>query len=456
MPAAISKAKQFVPQHRSGSHGILVSLYSLTVCAPDSDPVCDVVSYSKATIIEHAQPYSDAKYVPKAMPPGMNRGHSFAFSSAWSSMKTLVNRGYVYRKGNPAKFSLSREGWEVASICAAKDGVLAGSKIGQGAASQVTSDQDSDSASEETEREPVSRREEVGRRSKAKASSSEAQMLPKKRGHRKERDASASSRDQGRSTDTGPFHYMYLRDGQASGQTTERSEASVRLSDDDYTMTYRITFEASLSSHPFVKACVNDVVALGCVSHRKLLAGYVRASSSNERAPGFGQMIPAPQRATVAASRLRSPSPLLGPRPIATVTHGAHTSSQSPPRNTASTASSLPNPSKKAYEKKRRNEGLLSEKSNFESTEATCRSARSQKRSGKAIVSGVADGDIIEIVTSSDVENNPSQPTEFLGRVKGTIVDLDSSDDSSDSSLGDIYEYLSSSQQQDAAKRIKT
>lgn len=116
--------RQYIPQHRTGTHGILVALYGLTpgkIHADGDESNKDDDSYfSKAVIISHAQAFSDAKYIPAKAPPGF--GHSaFSFHSAWSGMKTLINRGCVFRKGNPARFGLSEQGLNVARTCAEKE-----------------------------------------------------------------------------------------------------------------------------------------------------------------------------------------------------------------------------------------------------------------------------------------------------------------------------------------------
>lgn len=124
--ASTSKtAKKYIPQHRTGTHGILVALFGLTadqICTDaEEESMNDNERYfSKTTIISYAQTFSDAKYIPAKAPPGFGHG-AFSFHSAWSGMKTLINRGYVFRKGNPARFGLSKEGWNVARTCAGKE-----------------------------------------------------------------------------------------------------------------------------------------------------------------------------------------------------------------------------------------------------------------------------------------------------------------------------------------------
>ena len=44
------------------------------------------------------------------------------FYTAWNSMKTLLEKGYVYKSGNPPKFCLTEEGAEVAKTIARTSG----------------------------------------------------------------------------------------------------------------------------------------------------------------------------------------------------------------------------------------------------------------------------------------------------------------------------------------------
>ncbi|KAE8243738.1 hypothetical protein A4X13_0g6968 [Tilletia indica] len=131
--------KAYVPNMRTGAYGILLGLLSQT---PTID---DEVYMTKAQLIPLAQPWCDADYIvsSKASGPG-SRGGSASSSripasmtaatgaamhasesgrsgvappisyTAWSSMKTLVTKGLVYQTGNPPKYCLSEDGWELA------------------------------------------------------------------------------------------------------------------------------------------------------------------------------------------------------------------------------------------------------------------------------------------------------------------------------------------------------
>lgn len=89
--------KPYVPQLRSGPYAILLGLVSIG----ESEQI------SKQQLIELAQPHCDASFIaPK---------DTTSFHTAWSSMKTLLNKDLVKEtKGAQRRYSLTDEGWEVA------------------------------------------------------------------------------------------------------------------------------------------------------------------------------------------------------------------------------------------------------------------------------------------------------------------------------------------------------
>ncbi|WWD16092.1 hypothetical protein CI109_100517 [Kwoniella shandongensis] len=96
-----SKPKPYIPARGSGPYGILLAL----VLAIDQPEINTQVFLTKNEIIRVAQEFCDASY------EHSEKGNYF---TAWSGMKTLVNRGYVYVTGNPQKHCLTEEGYEVA------------------------------------------------------------------------------------------------------------------------------------------------------------------------------------------------------------------------------------------------------------------------------------------------------------------------------------------------------
>ncbi|OCF44157.1 hypothetical protein I317_01949 [Kwoniella heveanensis CBS 569] len=95
-----AKPKTYIPAQGSGSYGILLSL----VLAIEQPEINTQVFLTKTEVIRGAQEYCDSSY------EHSEKGTHF---TAWSGMKTLVNKGYVYVTGNPHKYCLTEEGYEV-------------------------------------------------------------------------------------------------------------------------------------------------------------------------------------------------------------------------------------------------------------------------------------------------------------------------------------------------------
>ncbi|WVW82918.1 hypothetical protein I302_104932 [Kwoniella bestiolae CBS 10118] len=96
-----SKPKAYIPARGSGSYGILMSL----VLAIDNPQINTQVFLTKSEVIRGAQDYCDSSY---------DHSEKGTYFTAWSGMKTLVNKGYVYVTGNPHKYCLTEEGYDVA------------------------------------------------------------------------------------------------------------------------------------------------------------------------------------------------------------------------------------------------------------------------------------------------------------------------------------------------------
>ncbi|CAJ2502028.1 Uu.00g048810.m01.CDS01 [Anthostomella pinea] len=93
------KAKPYVPTLRSGAYALVLALATL-----DEDAA---VGMTKAQLIEAAQPHCDSSFMAPSDPT--------KFYTAWNSMKTLLDKDFVYEKGRPLRrYALSDEGWEVA------------------------------------------------------------------------------------------------------------------------------------------------------------------------------------------------------------------------------------------------------------------------------------------------------------------------------------------------------
>ncbi|CAG8507983.1 11387_t:CDS:2, partial [Racocetra persica] len=91
--------KVYVPKYRSGAYAIMLALYKASEI--DSNP-----NMTKPDLIKEAQRYCDASF---DIPSGKQK-----FYTAWNSMKTLLDKNYVYKNGYPSRFSLTESGLLVA------------------------------------------------------------------------------------------------------------------------------------------------------------------------------------------------------------------------------------------------------------------------------------------------------------------------------------------------------
>ncbi|PYH93649.1 endonuclease MUS81 [Aspergillus ellipticus CBS 707.79] len=93
------KAKPYVPTLRSGPYALILALGTLDENSSQG--------LTKAQLIEKAQPNCDSSFTAPSDPS--------KFHTAWSSMKTLLQKELVYDFGRPLKkYALTEEGWEVA------------------------------------------------------------------------------------------------------------------------------------------------------------------------------------------------------------------------------------------------------------------------------------------------------------------------------------------------------
>lgn len=129
----VAPKRAYIPQHRSGAYGLLIGLYSRTVMTSNA-----AAKVSKSDLIKAARPYSDTEYEnaasssrPSAAVPmsSQRAGNSSAASGArsfytgWSSVKTLIAKGYIVQTGNPARYSLGDEGYKIAQTLAKDAGL---------------------------------------------------------------------------------------------------------------------------------------------------------------------------------------------------------------------------------------------------------------------------------------------------------------------------------------------
>lgn len=143
-PKKARKAKPYIPKLRSGAYAIMLALGTQ---ARNSR-----IGITKEEIITLAEPYSDHSFT---------QTRPSEFFTAWNSMKTLINKDFVYTKKNPAtRYYLTDEGWDLAdTIKASGDPTLGRAqnfKLAEAGPSASTSkDQDKDSDSELEELEEI-------------------------------------------------------------------------------------------------------------------------------------------------------------------------------------------------------------------------------------------------------------------------------------------------------------
>lgn len=97
-PKKMRKTKAYVPTLRSGAYALLLAL---STQARNSR-----VGITKEEIIVLAEPHCDSSFT---------QTRPSEFYTAWNSMKTLINKDFVYTKKNPAtRYYLTDEGWDLA------------------------------------------------------------------------------------------------------------------------------------------------------------------------------------------------------------------------------------------------------------------------------------------------------------------------------------------------------
>ncbi|KAL7797691.1 hypothetical protein V8C43DRAFT_276731 [Trichoderma afarasin] len=90
--------KAYVPAFRSGAYALILGLSNL--------PEDVSSSLTKTELIETSQPHCDASFTAPSDPT--------KFYTAWSSMKTLIQKELVYERGRPLRrYALTDEGWAV-------------------------------------------------------------------------------------------------------------------------------------------------------------------------------------------------------------------------------------------------------------------------------------------------------------------------------------------------------
>jgi crossover junction endonuclease MUS81 len=92
--------KAYVPSFRSGAYALVIGL--------STQPDDTSSGMTKQDLIEASQPHCDSSFTAPTDPT--------KFYTAWSSMKTLIQKELVYERGRPLRrYALTDEGWEVAN-----------------------------------------------------------------------------------------------------------------------------------------------------------------------------------------------------------------------------------------------------------------------------------------------------------------------------------------------------
>lgn len=117
----IRKQRAYVPQYRTGGYGILLGLLEFQVVGREN--------ISKEQICRVSQDFCNSSYT--LSEPGKSY-------TAWSSMKTLIDKGYIYKCGSPAKFSLTETGVDIAKRLKTTPATGSSSSISQAGPSTST------------------------------------------------------------------------------------------------------------------------------------------------------------------------------------------------------------------------------------------------------------------------------------------------------------------------------
>ncbi|KAF3358115.1 hypothetical protein VDGD_03195 [Verticillium dahliae] len=98
-PKKTRKPKPYVPAYRSGAYALVLALATLGEDATSG--------MTKADLVDKAQEHCDSSFTAPSDPT--------KFYTAWNSMKTLLDKEFVYERGRPMRrYALTDEGWEVA------------------------------------------------------------------------------------------------------------------------------------------------------------------------------------------------------------------------------------------------------------------------------------------------------------------------------------------------------
>lgn len=135
-PKPVKRGKQYIPAYRSGAYALLLALFK-------KENEADYRGYMTKTELQHdAQFYCDSSLT---KPDTAKNSHY----TAWSSMKALLNKELIIKRGNPAQFFLSPEGRTLGQKLANAE--TGGTQLPQANEDEAESDLDLSSQDDENE-----------------------------------------------------------------------------------------------------------------------------------------------------------------------------------------------------------------------------------------------------------------------------------------------------------------
>ncbi|EFP81072.2 Crossover junction endonuclease mus81 [Puccinia graminis f. sp. tritici] len=323
-PKTRTNQKKYIPKRRTGCWGILVGLSILTTERAGS--------FTKQEIIEHAQKYCDSSYTERGSRGGGagNSGHY----TAWNMKKLLAEGLSLSTPGRQAKFTLTQQGFELASILAEKEDLTLvpfdKSKLPDGNSmslleTHVDSARDplpaaSSSKAPVTSTSNASNLNPCGPNPSSSsdtihsASHQRANTTAQKSNNPQRKNSlptipddpeiaclnTNSSQQSSRvSHNRGPFEFWYL--DRAGLRVRNMDDADSRMHPRTFETLYQVEFAASQSSHPVKRSSIVDEAALRpspMNSSEGHMMGWMYESKAIPSCPGFGLSTHSPTLST--------------------------------------------------------------------------------------------------------------------------------------------------------------
>lgn len=110
--------KRYLPKKNSAPYAILITLYREYMLGKEFMMRQELIDAAESSGLA-TMPIEPNKGV---VPPRYGGGPQYSYSG-WSSMKTLIDKGLVVKKSNPAKYMLTEEGQKTAQECQGRAGL---------------------------------------------------------------------------------------------------------------------------------------------------------------------------------------------------------------------------------------------------------------------------------------------------------------------------------------------